>query len=70
MFANQRDAGKLFRSLTSFARAAVQHGVEGAGIFLGFGVLFGGGGAGSHGAADFFLHADGGFFDVAGLEGA
>ncbi len=56
--------------LTSLARAAVQHRIEGAGVFLGFGVLFGGGGGGSHGAADFFLHADGCFFDVAGLEGA
>ena len=59
--------------LAGFAGAAVEHGVDGAGVFLGCGVLLGsgggGGGLGGHDAALFF-DVDGGFLDVGGLEGA
>ena len=67
-------SGKRKRLLACFAGAAVEHGVEGAGVFLGFSELLRfcccGCGLGGHHSALFFLHVDGGLFNVAGLEGA
>ena len=64
----------LLDSLAGFAGAAVEHGVDGAGV-----LFFGGGGSGSggggcglggHDSALFLFDVDGGFLDVGGLEGA
>ena len=62
------------RLLAGLASPAVEHGVDGAGHFflggVGFGTGGGGGGLGGHDAALFLFDVDGGFLDVAGLEGA
>ena len=54
----------LLELLAGFAGAAVKHSVDGAGVFLGSGVLLGfgggGGGLGGHDAALFLFDVDGG----------
>ncbi len=63
-----------FSLLAGFAGAAVEHRVDGAGVLFlggeGFGSGGGGGGLGGHDAALFLFDVDGGFLDVARLEGA
>ncbi len=70
-----------FSLLASLALSPVHHGIKGADhFFLGSEFAFrggggevgggGGGGLGGHDAALVFLHGDGGFLDVGGLEGA
>ena len=56
--------------MAGFAGTAVHHRFDAAGVLFLGGVGFVGGGLGGHNSALLFFDVDGGFLDVAGLEGA